>query len=176
MEKQIPERPKRLTDAAAKRAAHRMLEILAQYNYPVAPDDYSVEAMAKIMSFSTQDGYDLARRMEDADILDRNDIDTVMVGLLDDDASHVLNDEIKNDFKMWVIENGIVPTMGVGDKVKVVDGYPDKDLRGQEGEIIEVQANIAKYVVMFPGLGHVGYGNGTGTCGTCLLFEVVEKI
>lgn len=107
---------------------------------------------------------DLANALEDADnafrvamgLYDRgwtisND---VMEILLDHDVA--LFDALPVAVKAWVKEHGVTCRFAVGAKVRgMVDGAE------HVGEVTQVEAEEARYVVLVPALGHVRTGNGT---------------
>jgi len=111
------------------------------------------------------------------------DGDSQLVDILDM-ASLYASQAYNEILKEWVIAAHIKPTFKVGDKVRVIAERKYRADKGVEhvGEIIQVDTDIAVYVVCITALGHIGMENEgkpmslrrTGTNGILYPFEDVR--
>lgn len=137
--------------------------------------DKEYETLVKFLKKNlaqVDDGYDLAKRLEDKFYYDS---DSHLVGILDDGFSVWLY-EYKKAVKIWVKETGLKPTLKIGDKAAFIRRkyLADKGER-VEGEISSIDEKSGMYVIHCPQLGHVQKGQ-VGSHGLCVNFEDTEVI
>lgn len=156
------ERPKYHEDETLDRAVEKIIpSVLAWLNDGSTAEDIKDDLRDAIDSHS--DGYDICRALENRHHW------AVNAGLVDvmDGASHCKYMALNEREKEWVVAEGIKPKYGEGDTVSF--SYKDEVC---SGKISRVEADIGKYVVFCPQLGHVE--TGTGTHGIYVEFEEPE--
>jgi len=111
------------------------------------------------------DGYELARKLDDNGWIE---VDFSMCEELDGVFGEMMG-IVREKTKEWVGANGIKPKNNLGDLVEITQGG-----RQYNGEIIQIYADQAEYVVNVPDLGHIK--DGLGTHGCIIKFEDMHEL
>ncbi len=162
-------RPKRNNPAVLKKAAETMVKKVSKWcddaDEPLREDEVEHLSQWFIKELVYyHDGYEIVKKME-------NDLgyagDSYLVELMDD-ATTVCSCAYYEFVKKWVKEEGIKPTLNIGDKVV----YTHKSTN-VEGIITGVDLLEAQYLVFSESRGHVR--SGVGSHGCYIPFEDVKK-
>lgn len=114
-------------------------------------EEIAKELMEILMPY--EDGYEMANKLE------RRfgwDADSSLVDLLDGVCFYEAHGKVLG---RWIEENGILPRLEVGARVRARQHATDAAIH--EGEIRSIDAKRGTYTVMIPALGHVRGGLGT---------------
>ena len=124
-----------------------------------------IDALCKVLPFS-DDGYELAKEMEDEGF----DADSELVSIMEG-ASWELDRQHRKAVKQWVKDNDIRPKLKEGDEIHIQ--VRQRDRTKYDAIIAEVREETAEYMVAVPDLGHIK--EGLGTHGYILRYEWVEE-
>ena len=154
----IPNRPSERDDFIIREAAIMLSTEVADWCRE-GGDEVEEEGLVDIQNdlfnamkwAGNADGYDLARRLEDASYMS----DSQLVEILDASGTH-LNTALNKAIQEWIKAYQVSPKLKIGDKCRAM-------IRGMEedGEIVNIYHDSASYSVFIERLGHVKTGVGT---------------
>lgn len=129
-------RPNKITKETAKQIAIDLINDLKLWGNEYSDDD--IDNLANnIDHYGNQDGYELAKSMDD----DYNwSVDSNVVESLDSVSNMVYN-ELKKEVAKWVIDNNIQPQYKIGARVK----FKSRELK--EGTITNIDKDQALYYI-----------------------------
>ena len=154
----MKKRPDRRDPAIVRQASDKLAPSIAAWmtEYETTVDEVSAD-LAHVARWGDTDGYKLAADLERQKYYSP---DAELVEILDSFA-HCLSEAHRLAVRQWVIEEGVVPFLNVGDLVTTKYG---------QGTIVEVKAEEAYYLVKVENDRH----GASGYIGTHCNYETVQ--
>ena len=161
----VTPKPKHSDDAVIQAAARRIEVVLSEWDGKSNEGEYMACAVAIAKAARREDGYQLAKRLEDDFGIDS---DFQLAELLDSEACHAVEEAFRSVLSAWISENKLACPFRLDQSVK-------HKTKGWTGIVVDLAPHLPGSVSVFvASLGHVR--SGLGTNAAIIAWEDLEAV